>query len=252
MAAKSILERVLIKINVCYLQHGRNVNKKRFLFIATLGLFFGSGINGFWSESKAFFSAYLRSPGGVGSIIPSSRFLSKAATRYIESNGHPIRILEIGAGTGCFTEKIVEKMGDDDWLDVIEIDPELCQVLQQKFGQYPSVQIHCLSILDWNPDLCYDFVVSALPHNTFDPDFVDSVLDKYKQLIKNNGILTYFELAGFSRIKRLFLMGQGKKKFLKIFNATSNFRKSFEFDKDLILFNAPPAWTYHLRIKKEI
>lgn len=228
------------------------MSKKGFASVLVCGLILSAGVNGFWKESKAFFSAYLRSPEVVGSIIPSSPFLSRAMTRYVQSNGHPVRILEIGAGTGCFTEKIIEKMGADDWLDVIEINPELCKILQQKFGHYSNVAIHCISILDWNPPTAYDFVVSAIPHNVLEPEFVDEVLEKYKQLTKHNGLFSYFELAVFSRAKRLFLTGQKKQKFLRIFDSVSNFRKDFEFDNELVLLNAPPAWTYHLRIKKEV
>lgn len=207
------------------------------------------GLHGFWDETKAFFTAFVRNPRAVGSAIPSSRFFADAVTHYIDARGSK-RILEIGAGTGAYTQKIIEKMGKHDLLDVIEIDSELCALLRKKFKDYKNVHIHCVSILEWHA-APYDIIVSALPHNVFEPAFVDAVIEKYKELISDNGILSYVELAGFSKLKRLFLSGKKKEKFLKIFNATSRFRQEFEFDRDFIVRNIPPAQVYHLRIRKE-
>lgn len=218
------------------------------IFVASL--FFGFGADGFLSEARYFLSAYFRSPSGVGSLLPSFGFLADAMTRYVDASTSPKKILEIGAGTGVFTEKIIEKMSDGDFLDVIEIDPELCKILEEKFSNYDNVRILCLSVLDWEPDYEYDFVVSALPHNVFEPELVDEVLKKYKKLIKNNGLMSYFELMFFARVKKVVLMGESRKKFLRIHNAVENFRKQFQFDEYMVLVNPPPARAYHLRITK--
>jgi len=226
------------------------MNKKTFFAVAVVGLLLNQGLNGFWAETKSFFSAFIRDPKAVGSVIPSSRFLSESATRYIETKDHPIHILEIGAGTGPFSEEIIKKMGPADSLDIIEIDPDLCAVLRQKFGEHENVHVHCLSILDWNPSYFYDYIVSALPHNTFDADFVLAVLDKYKNLINQDGVLSYIELMGFGNLKKFFLTGKKKKDYLKNIGATESFRKQFEFSVDTVLLNCPPAHAYHLRIQK--
>lgn len=215
------------------------------------GLFLHNERTGFWSESGVFFSAYLRSPKGVGSIIPSSQFLSKAATLYVKSNVRPIKILEVGAGIGAFTEKIIEKMEGDDLFDVIEIDPELCKILQKKFNDHKNVHIRCLSFLDWNPEFSYDFIVSGLPHNAFGVDFVDAVLNQYKKLIANNGVLSYFEYMSPIYIKKIFLPQDKARELPQVVNSMSNFRKNYQFDSDVVLLNVPPARVYHLRIKKE-
>jgi len=197
-----------------------------------------------------FFTAFIRDPQAVGTVVPSGPFLSESVTRYIEPKNRPMHILEIGAGTGPFTGEIIKKMGPADSLDIIEIDPHLCGVLQQKFGEYKNVHIHCLSILDWNPSYFYDYIISALPHNTFKADFVLAILDKYKSLINQNGVLSYIELMGFGDLKKFFLTGQKKADYLKNIGATAAFRKRFEFCVDTVLLNCPPAHTYHLRIQK--
>jgi len=227
------------------------MNKKTFFTAAIVGLLLNQGLNGFWAETKSFFSAFIRDPKSVGTVVPSGPFLSESVTRYIEPKNRPIHVLEIGAGTGAFTEEIIKKMGPADSLDIIEIDPDLCAVLRQKFGEYKNVHIHCLSILDWNPSYLYDYIVSALPHNTFEADFVLAILDKYKSLINQDGVLSYIELMGFGDVKKFFLTGKKKADYLKNIGATAAFRKQFEFGVDTVLLNCPPAHAYHLRIRKE-
>lgn len=48
------------------------------------------------------------------------------------------RVLEIGAGTGFVTEKIVEKAGH---VYAVELRPELCNVLREKFSKNEKVEI---------------------------------------------------------------------------------------------------------------
>ena len=67
-------------------------------------------------------------------------------------------------------------------LEKAQIDRKLCDILEKKFGHHENVCIHCLSLLDWSPEYEYDFIVSALPHNVFEPNFVDQVIDKYYEL----------------------------------------------------------------------
>lgn len=227
------------------------MNKKSFLVGFVAMSLLGCGVHGFLSESKSFFSAFIRSPKDVGSVIPSSRFLSNAVTRYVTCEGDPVVILELGAGTGPFTEKLVQKLRPQDRLDVIEIDPDLCKILEQKFGHLENVHIYCISMLEWNPSYRYDFVVSAIPHNTFNVDFVNSILDKYQELIKSGGIISFIELMWMGKIKKTVLRGKKKREYAKTLDTMSQFRKKFEFTRDAVLRNIPPAHAYHLRIIKE-
>ena len=47
----------------------------------------------------------------TGSLIPSSRFLARSITRYLQDRGDAaIRVLECGPGTGPFTNRIVRRL----------------------------------------------------------------------------------------------------------------------------------------------
>lgn len=224
--------------------------KRKILFVAGLSLFSFSFSYGFLDEIRTFFSAYVKCPSSVASIIPTSSFASCAATRLIDCSGDPVIILELGAGTGPITKEIIKKIRPQDRLDLVEINPELCEILQKKFGSYKNVHIYCVSVIDWQPDYKYDFVISALPHNTFSIDLVEGVLEKYKSLTKNGGMLSYIEYVFFAGLKKIFLFGEKKKLFLEKFSAITDFRKQFEIDSDTVFLNIPPATVYHLNINR--
>jgi len=199
---------------------------------------------------RYFFSAFLRSPGHVASVIPSSGFTSRTMSSQVDCTGAPIKILELGAGTGPITAEIVKKLRPEDHLDVVEIDPDMCEILQEKFDAFPNVSVRCISVFDWNPEYKYDFIISALPHNTFGIEFVGSVLDKYKDLIKPDGVVTYIELMFMGNIKKLFISGKKGDDYLKTQRVIAEFRDAFIFKTDTVLLNIPPAKVYHLKVKK--
>jgi len=213
-------------------------------------LIFGSA-NSFFGESWSFFIAFFRSAKHVGSIFPSSSFAAKAITKYITKKNDPIRILEVGAGTGVFTEEITKKIRKKDRLDVIEIDSELCKVLKEKFEKHKNVKIYCESVLDWEPNGSYDFVVSAIPMKSFEPKFVFSLLDKYKKIIAENGVLSYIEYSWLTSLKSFFIKGEEKKSLEKNIEILDNLQKECGIDKSMVWLNLPPANIYHVKLKKE-
>jgi len=215
-----------------------------------LGIFSSQRARIFFRESGSFLYALVKNPKRIGAVIPSSSFLSSTIVKKIEKKDNPIKILEVGAGTGAFTEKIVQKMGDQDLLDVIELDSNLCDILRKKFGTHKNVKIHCLSILDFKTDNVYDFIISGLPFNAFGSDLVSSIVNKYKHLIKNNGIVSYFEYMLTANIRKFFSMGKKRVDFVRSMKILENFRKKFLIERNRVFLNVPPAYTYHLQIKK--
>ncbi|MFC1841613.1 class I SAM-dependent methyltransferase [Candidatus Dependentiae bacterium] len=226
------------------------MSKKKFLISSLLVLcIVGAGIY-MCSDLGVFISAFFRNQKRMGAIFPSSVFLARSITKHVAAKDQPIKVLEVGAGTGVFTEQIMKKLRKEDMLDVIEIDENLCEVLREKCKDHKNIHVHCISILDWDPPYAYDFIVSSLPFNSFGSDFISSVLDTYVKIIKNNGIFSYVEHIWTYRIKKLFLKGAQKIDFIKGACMLSDFRKKFEFDRDFTLPNILPAYTHHLRIEK--
>jgi len=205
---------------------------------------------GFLKNCGHFLSVFTKEHKNVGSVVPSSRFLTNAITRHVYKGNRSIRVLEVGVGTGAIAEKVIEKISDDDVFDIIEKDPNVCDAMRKKFAQYKNVHVYCCKVLDWYPVYEYDYIVSALPFNSFSAQMVDMILEKFRRMIKYNGVVSYVELLAVSRIKKRILRGEKKQDFTKNLQNRARFEQAFAFDKDIIMLNMPPVRVYHLKVRK--
>jgi phosphatidylethanolamine/phosphatidyl-N-methylethanolamine N-methyltransferase len=131
----------------------------------------------------------------VGSIVPSSKFLSKEIVSDIHllPGDRPRRFLEIGPGTGAFTDKIIRRMNPGDELDLVELDPHFCTQLSAKYQHIPNVSIFNQSVLEFSSETKYDLVVSGLPLNRFSASDVQKIFDKISDSMAPGGYHAYFD-----------------------------------------------------------
>ncbi|MCS6853273.1 MAG: methyltransferase domain-containing protein [Elioraea sp.] len=86
-----------------------------------------------------FFRRWLANPLEMGSIVPSSPALGRRIADAVRA-GPPGPILELGAGTGAITRALLEGGITPARLTVIEIVPEMAEVLRRSF---PGVSVIC-------------------------------------------------------------------------------------------------------------
>ena len=207
----------------------------------------------YFGEAVLFLHRFIASPSTIGSIFPSSSGLIESITRQIDvfaADPTPRRYLEIGAGTGPFTEEIVKKLRSQDHLDVVEYDKDLAKLLVRKFRHYDNVTIHPVSITDFKAEK-YDAVVSGLPLNVFQAQFVDLVLKKYVELTKPNGHISYFEFMGLGALKKALLCGEAYEDFSRILEYKQQFVDFFGSETDEIYCNLTPARVLHCVVTEE-
>src|SRR5688572_28298204 len=87
----------------------------------------------------------------VGAVWPSSKALCRAMAEPVFRNDErPLRILEVGAGTGPVTNELVARLETGDSLDCVELNPEFCVTLRKRFADAPiRPTVHEVSILDY-------------------------------------------------------------------------------------------------------
>jgi phospholipid N-methyltransferase len=200
-----------------------------------------------------FVKGFVKNPLKVGSILPCSSYVGEEIIKYYkkETMNHyeqPIHIIEVGAGTGSLTEVIVKYLRPIDHLDIIEISPDFCSILQEKFGKYPNVSIHCNSITEWQPNYQYDFIICTLPFVSFEKSFMNKVIDHLLHLIKTDGIFSYVSFAGIAQLKKPFLKGQAQNDHKEKMSRLKKLRDHYQIDSKTILQNCPPIRVYHLLI----
>ena len=177
------------------------------------------------SEGVVFLRRFVGAPRQVGSVTPSSPYLTRAMLDKIDWN-RANAVAELGAGTGVFTRAIVRKMKDPKKLLVFEIDQELKSMIE--------AEIEGLSV---NGDACelpgimekmgisqLDYVVSSLPFAVIPPRMTASILDAVDFCLKPGGKLIAYQYS--KHMKPYF-----EKRF-------DDVRISF------VLRNVPPAFVY--------
>jgi phosphatidylethanolamine/phosphatidyl-N-methylethanolamine N-methyltransferase len=94
------------------------------------------------NAALTFFRQWLKAPGRMGSVAPSSRHLAHAMARQIPPAVLAERapVVELGGGTGSITRGLLDAGVPGDRLFVVERDPSLADLLRARFG---GVQVLC-------------------------------------------------------------------------------------------------------------
>jgi phosphatidylethanolamine/phosphatidyl-N-methylethanolamine N-methyltransferase len=94
------------------------------------------------NAALTFFRQWLKAPGRMGSVTPSSRHLARAMARQIPPAvlAEQGAVVELGGGTGSVTRGLLEAGVPADRLFVVERDPSLAGLLAARFA---GVQVLC-------------------------------------------------------------------------------------------------------------
>jgi len=164
----------------------------------------------------------------VGSMIPSSRFLAAKMLNHISIEEAKV-VVELGPGTGVFTEKILEKMGENTQLIVVELNDDFYNTLQNKF-HHPNLHLKHGSadqigiyLKEYGFEKA-DLIISSLPLANFPSDLRKNVIETAKNCLDDKGKFVQFQysLQSLKTLKRNFHL-------VKV---------------EFTAFNFPPAFVY--------
>ncbi|BAV95472.1 class I SAM-dependent methyltransferase [Ichthyobacterium seriolicida] len=170
-----------------------------------------------------------------GSVTPSSKRLALKMISQIDFNKTKL-IVELGAGNGCITKYILQKMSKDSILIVFEVDPKMIEILK-------GIEDHRLIVVNDSAENITthitkagktkaDAIISCLPITILPKNLVNNILQKCTEVLGDTGRYVQFQYS-----PRTFKM---LKKYFDILR------------KDLVLMNIPPAFVMHCSVKKDI
>jgi phosphatidylethanolamine/phosphatidyl-N-methylethanolamine N-methyltransferase len=179
-------------------------------------------------SKKSFIHQFFKENKMVGSLIPSSRFLATKMLKNIPFKQAKV-IVELGPGTGIFTEKIMKRLNPDTHLVVIELNEVFHQNLAAKAHQENCHIVHgsasdlekILSDLGLEKADC---IVSSLPLSNFPKEIRVSIMQAVLHCLIPTGTFIQFQYTL-----------QSKKHFKSLFNNVAI---------DYAAFNFPPAFVY--------
>lgn len=197
-----------------------------------------------------FLKHFLRNPNKVGAVTALNNTVGKEIIKYAVNPkcNQPKKILEVGAGYGNISKLIANNIREQDTLDIVEVDTKCCEKLQHLFCGHDNVNVHCKSIIQWEPNYKYDFIISTLPFNSYPIEFVRNVIERYMSITAKGAILSYVEYTGLLKIRKSIAQGEKRSMMEARKEYLDTFQIEHLFDKKCVFNNIPPCNVYHLRL----
>ena len=183
----------------------------------------------------SFFKRYLAHPDQVGAIAPTS----KAVGRVVCDAAHVSEaeaVVELGPGDCAITRVVVEKLRPESQFFAIEISPEFCEAMAQRFPDVTVYNDSAENIEKYLGELdltgC-DAVVSGLPWASFPESLQTNLLSAVYDALNPGGWFTTYTYL-FSPY-----LAKGKR-----FRAMLEDRFGSVQATPMVWANVPPAFVY--------
>ncbi len=183
-----------------------------------------------------FITEFLKSPGSIGAIKPSSKYLATEMVKQARIS-QADTIIELGAGTGAFTGLISTTKKPEAAFVALEINENLSKVLTEKL---PNVDIVTDSVENLGEIMSQkginklDSIVCGLPWAAFGPELQDKLFSSIVNAMTPGGrFCTFAYLQGL-------LLPAGKR-----FRQTLKQNFSEVSQSRTVWRNTPPAFIYN-------
>lgn len=189
-------------------------------------------------ERTRFLSEFLRKPGTVGAIAPSSPSLAGKMVEWIDWPSVQT-VIEYGPGTGAFTGRIRQCLPPHGRFLAIEINPEFAATLEARF---PDVRVHRDSVANVE-SVCrsdgierVDAIICGLPWAVFGENDQAEILAGMMAVLRPGG-----QFVTFAYLQGLLLPAARR------FRANLG-RHFSEIERSSVAWrNLPPALVYRCR-----
>lgn len=144
------------------------------------------------SDFFVFLKSWSKNPNRIGAIAPSGNSLGELITKDISPNIG--KVLELGPGTGVFTNALLNKGVKQEDLILIEADEDLAQLLKPKFPNVKILNINAARLYTHN-ELNGEKIgaaISGLPLLLISPRKTMQILMGVFKLLPPNGALYQF------------------------------------------------------------
>ncbi|MCA8923380.1 MAG: class I SAM-dependent methyltransferase [Planctomycetes bacterium] len=204
----------------------------------------------FLRDQFVFYGQVLKEFDEVGAFSATSRFVAKAVGKGIHRNGSPIKVLEVGAGTGSLTEGVFPRLNAHDTFDIVEINPVFAEHMRKTYVDRPGgprVRVHAMNVEHVDLEDEYDVIVSSLPLLNMDPDVVQNVFKLYFDKLKPEGSLIYYDYWA-KGLRRFVTPAKRQRERMKnVLQVTRAWVDRYEVDRTVVVRNVWPACVHYLR-----
>lgn len=142
----------------------------------------------------AFFSAFLRRPGTMGAVVPSSARLASVLSSVVPRAGAPV-VVELGPGTGAVSAVIAQRLPAGGRHLAVELDPDMVGYLRRTrpgLEVVPGDARQLGKLLAERGVDRVDAIICGLPWALFDDTVQSEVLAEIGRAIGDTGAFTTF------------------------------------------------------------
>jgi phosphatidylethanolamine/phosphatidyl-N-methylethanolamine N-methyltransferase len=162
------------------------------------------------SDRSEFLAAWLKNPLKIASIVPSGRPLAQSITSEIDRRVGGV--IELGPGTGVFTDALLERGVVESDLVLVEEDASFTRMLKQRYPTANIVNINASKIGGQAlGNRTFRVTVSGLPLLSMTPRAVLAILLSTFRLMGSNGRFYQFTYGPLCPIPRRILDRLGLK-----------------------------------------
>jgi len=146
------------------------------------------------AELSLFLRRWLANPLRVGAVLPSSKALARLVARNAVQSPDSI-VVELGAGTGTITRRLIEAGAREANLIVVELDSDYAAYLQRQFPKATVIEGDATQPCTLVPESVIgrvDTVISGIPALQFPLEKQRSYMDQCFALVRPEGqVLQY-------------------------------------------------------------
>lgn len=191
------------------------------------------------SNHALFLGEFIRNPIRTAALAPSSATLAAQMITQLQPNGETPVVVELGPGTGAFTEAIQHRLNGRGMHLAIELNERLAGTLTDRYPKVDVVTANATSLpklLSERGHAKADFVVSGLPWAAYAGPDGEKLIDTVAGLLKPHGAFTQFAYV-WSR-----WAPPARKQLRQLRDAFQDVRLS-----EIVWANMPPAVVYTAR-----
>ncbi|MFF3531459.1 class I SAM-dependent methyltransferase [Streptomyces rubiginosohelvolus] len=191
----------------------------------------------------------------TGAVAPSSKALARLLTDPLQEHGtQPLNVLEAGAGTGSVTRTLIPRLSPGSRLDIVEANARFASQLRSLVHTHPRlageserVHVHHALIEQLDTGRPYDVIVSGLPFTNFTPAQVDTIMNRYMELLYPGGTLTYFAYRGTRYARALTASRTEGRRHRAVEEVLADYQRRYAVGCWTVWGNLPPANVWQLR-----
>lgn len=169
-------------------------------------------------ESLLFLKQLIRNPKSLGALVPSSQMLADFICGHVPTAENHL-VVEVGAGTGRFTQGLLKAGIKPENLVVLEIDPIMCSFLRKNFPHINVIegnanQLHTLLPEGWVGKI--GTIISGIPMVNLSAEDQEQIISSCFQVLSELGSVLQFTYGPLSPLSSKKL-GLTKKRLGHVF-----------------------------------